>query len=114
MSKKNYFCILRSPAGNCEQPASPSDMEAMYAKYQAWQEKFSTNIVDMGGKLKDSGAVVSQSEVKDGPYVEAKELIGGYMTLAAESMEEAIAVIKGSPMVMNPDVSIEIREIATP
>ena len=40
MSKKHYMCILRSEKGGCEQPASPSDMEAMFAKYQQWQEKF--------------------------------------------------------------------------
>ena len=57
MSNKRYMCILRSGAGGCEKP-SPSDMEAMYAKYQAWQDKFADNILDMGGALSSEGATV--------------------------------------------------------
>jgi hypothetical protein len=113
MSNKKYMCILRSNSGNCEKP-SPSDMEQMFAKYQQWQEKFADNISDMGGKLGESGSVVRQDGVTDGPFIELKEIIGGYMMLTATSLEEAEAVIKASPMVDSENVSIEIREISTP
>ena len=114
MSKKHYMCILRSEKGGCEQPASPSDMEAMFAKYQQWQEKFADNIVDMGNKLGSKGATVSQDKVVDGPFIEVKEIVGGYMTISADSLEEAIGVIQAGPMIENPKVSIELREIDTP
>ncbi len=113
MSNKNYLCILRSESGSCEKP-SPSDMEVMYAKYQAWQKKFSDNIVDMGNKLGSNGSVVRHDSVSDGPYVELKEIIGGYMTISAPTLDEAITVIKESPMVASVGTSIEIREICTP
>ena len=111
MNHKQYMCILRSEKSGCEQPQSASDMEAMYARYQTWQEQFSANIVDMGARLGDSAAVVSQDKVIDGPFIELKEIIGGYMTISAQDLQEAIAVIEASPMVSNPGVSIEIREI---
>lgn len=116
MSKKNYLCILRSDhQGGCKEPSgSTADMEAMFAKYQQWQEQFSDNILDMGRKLLDGGAIVRQSDVNDGPFVEVKEIIGGYMMLQADSLEEAVAAIKASPMVQNPGVSIEIRETSAP
>ncbi|MFL0805374.1 MAG: YciI family protein [Agarilytica sp.] len=110
MSQNKYMCILRSESGGCEKP-SPSDMELMYAKYQAWQEKFSDNILDMGNKLGDIGSVVRHDSLKDGPFIELKEIVGGYMTLTAGTLDEAIAVIQASPMVANPGTSIEIREI---
>ena len=47
MSDNKYMCILRSESGGCEKP-SPADMEKMYATYQAWQQKFAKNILDMG------------------------------------------------------------------
>lgn len=112
MSDKQYMCILRREGGECDQP-SPSDMEAMFAKYQTWQDKFKSNIADMGAGLSEIGSVVSQAGVKDGPFVEIKEMVGGYMMLTAASLEEAIAVIKASPMIENPNVSIEIRELST-
>lgn len=113
MSNKKYMCILRSNSGSCEKP-SPTEMEQMYAKYQEWQNKFSNNIVDMGGKLGDNGVVVRQNGVTDGPFIELKEIIGGYMMLQAASLDEAVTVIKESPMVAGEGVSLEIREISTP
>ena len=113
MANKTFMCILRSASGDCEKP-SPSDMEAMYAKYQAWQDQFADNILDMGGALSGNGAVVSSNSVKDGPFMEVKEIIGGYMLLTAATLEQAITVIQASPMVANPGTSIELREISTP
>ena len=112
MSNKKYMCLLRSQQGGCDKP-SPSEMEAMFAKYQAWQSKFADNIDDMGNKLGSQGSVVSHDEVKDGPFIELKEVIGGYMLLSAATLDEAIAVIQQSPMIENQAVSIEIREIST-
>ncbi len=113
MSNKTYLCILRSESGSCEKP-SPSDMEAMYAKFQAWQTTFTDNILDMGGKLGAEGKVVKHDGLRDGPFVELKEIIGGYMMLTASTMDEAVTVIRESPMVANPGTSIEIREIFKP
>ncbi|MGJ8692527.1 MAG: YciI family protein [Thalassotalea sp.] len=113
MKNNTYMCILRSESGGCEQP-SPSEMEIMYAKYQAWQQKFSDNIVDMGNKLGATGSVVRHDSISDGPFIELKEIVGGYMTLTAETLAQAIAVIQASPMVANTGTSVEIREICRP
>ena len=69
----------------------------MYATFNAWKEKFKANIVDMGGKLKPGGKVLTASEVMDGPLVETKEVIGGYMVIAAESYELAAEVVRDAP-----------------
>ena len=117
VSNKTYMCILRSESEQgCDSSSSPSptEMEAMYAKYQAWQDKFTDNIKDMGGKLSGSASVVRQSGVEDGPFIELKEIVGGYMMISAKDMDEAVAVINQSPMIESPNVSIEIREIWTP
>ncbi|NQZ11511.1 MAG: hypothetical protein HRT35_30535 [Algicola sp.] len=113
MKNKTYMCILRSDTGGCEKP-SPSEMELQYAKYQAWQQKFASNILDMGNKLGAAGSVVRHESVNDGPFIELKEIIGGYMTLTAKTLDEAITVIQASPMVASEGTSIEIREICTP
>lgn len=112
MPKQKYLCIQRSHPGKVEKP-SPAKMEEMYAKFNAWREKFPENIVDIGGKLKGGKIVTSEGET-DGPFVEAKEVIGGYMIVSAESMEEAIEVARECPGVVMPGSSVEIREINTP
>ncbi|NIB38661.1 hypothetical protein HBA55_03635 [Pseudomaricurvus alkylphenolicus] len=115
MSKKNYLCIMRRPTdGNdtssCP-PPSPDQMEQMFARFNAWKEKFKDNIVDMGGKLGE-GAVVTTEGATDGPFIEAKEVVGGFMIIAAETMVQAIEVARESPGV-HPGSSVEVREIST-
>jgi hypothetical protein len=112
MPKQKYLCIQRSQSGKSEK-ASPAQMEEMYAKFHAWKEKFQKNIVDMGGKL-GSGKVVTSEGATDGPFVEAKEVVGGFMIVSAESLEEAMEVARESPGVVMPGSSVEVREIHTP
>ncbi len=109
-----YLCIQRSQTGECPPPPSPTQMQEMYAKFNAWKDKFQNNIVDMGGKLTQAGKIVTSSGATDGPFVEAKEVIGGYMIVSADSMEQAMEVARESPGVAMPGSSIEIREINTP
>ena len=113
MSKRKYLCIQRSaPGGNAGKP-SPAQMEELFAKFNTWKEKFATKIVDMGGKLGD-GKVVTSEAATDGPFVEVKEIIGGFMIVEAESIEEAVEVAQESPGVVMPGSSVEVREIVTP
>jgi hypothetical protein len=113
MSKRTYLCLQRSQPGKGEKP-SPAQMEQLYAVFNAWKEKFQDNIVDMGAPLKGGGKVVTSEGATDGPFVEAKEVIGGYMIIAAESMDEAIEVARQCPGVVMPGSSVEIREINAP
>ena len=115
MSKKNYLFIQRSqprpPGAEKREAPSPARMEQMYAQFNAWKEKFQDKIVDMGGQL-GAGKIVTTEGSTDGPFVEAKEVVGGYMIVSAETMEEAVEVAQESPGVM-PGSSVEVREIST-
>lgn len=104
-----YLCIQRS-RGNSDDAPSPAQMEQLFAKFNAWKEKFCSNIHDMGGKL-GHGVVVTSEGSTDGPFVEVKEIAGGYMIVEANSIEEAILVAKESPGVVMPGSSVEVREI---
>ncbi|MEO0802637.1 MAG: YciI family protein [Cyanobacteria bacterium J06642_2] len=113
MPKKKYLCIQRSQAGCERENPSPSQMEEMFAKFNTWKEKFAANIVDMGGKLA-GGQVVTSEGATDGPFIEAKEIVGGFMIVEAESIDEAVKVARESPGTVMPGSSVEVREIATP
>lgn len=109
-----FLCILRSPSGGCEQPASPPDMEQLYAKFNAWRETFSENIVDLGGRLASEGLVVRAESRSDGPFIESKEIVGGFMILEAESLAAAAEIATQCPGVAQGETSLELREIHTP
>jgi hypothetical protein len=108
-----YLCIQRSQPGPGGPPPSPEQMKEMYAKFDAWMAKFQKNIVDLGGRL-GGGKIVTSSEVMDGPFAETKEVIGGYMVITANSLEEAVTVARECPGVVMPGSSVEVREIHTP
>lgn len=107
-----YLFLQRNLPGKPQQP-SPAQMQDLFAAFNAWKEKFKDNILDMGGKLKPGGKVVA-SGATDGPFVEAKEIVGGYMFVSAESFEHALKVARESPPAMMPGSSVEVWEIAGP
>ena len=107
-----YMCIQRSQPGPQPQP-SPAQMQEMFASFNAWKEKFKAEILDMGGKLKSGGKILTSEGVTDGPFVEGKEIVGGFMIVAAENYERALEVARESPG-LRPGASIEIRELAGP
>jgi len=108
-----YLCLQRNlPSDEAESP-SPAQMQEMYARFAAWREKFADNIVDMGGKLGD-GKLVRGEGVIDGPFVEVKEIAGGYMILSADDLEEAMAIAGDFPGLVRPGSGVEVIEIKTP
>ena len=111
MTMKKYLLIQRSQRGGERQPPSPAQMQEMFSVFNAWKDKFKENILDMGGKLSSGGKVVTASGVTDGPFIESKEIVGGFMIVAAESYERALEVAREGPGVMMPGSSVEIREI---
>lgn len=117
MPKRTFLVLYRNPEQaegaepKTKTPPSPEAMQKMIEGYRAWMDSFSDQIVDPGAKLKGEGRVLSASGVADGPFVEAKEVIGGYMILSCESYEEAMAVMKAGPAGQLTSGSMEIREI---
>jgi hypothetical protein len=111
MPTQKYLCMYRG-APNQNKP-SPAQMQEMFAAFNAWKETFKDHILDMGGKLKPSGKVVTASGVTDGPFAEAKEIVGGFMIIAADDYDGAVAVVKAMPTMNMPGACVEIREMAS-
>lgn len=95
-------------------PPSPEEMQGVLAQWGVWIEKFmkSGNILDPGDGLKECGKVLRQggAAVTDGPFVEAKEILGGYSVIQAANYDEAVTVAKECPGALHG--TLEIRELA--
>jgi len=85
----------------------------MYEKFNAWREKFQTSLVDLGGRL-GAGRLALPDPAPDGPFVEVKELVGGYMIVSAPNMDEAIQIARECPGLMRPGSGVEVIEIHVP
>jgi hypothetical protein len=110
-----YLCLQRAlPGGDQEgDKPSPTEMQAIYAKFTEWRQKFQDNLVDLGGRL-GTGRLVTAERVPDGPLIEIKELVGGYMIVSAASLEEAIEIARGCPGLVRPGSGVEVIEIRGP
>ena len=108
-----FLCVQRSlPTQGGESP-TPAQLQEMYARFGAWQAKFEANLVDLGGKLGD-GRLVTAPGASDGPFVEVKELVGGYMIVSASDLDEAVVIASECPGLVGPASGVEVIEIHTP
>jgi hypothetical protein len=90
-----YLCLQRTlPGAELDgQKPSPAEMQAMYSKFNAWRERFQSNLADIGRRL-GAGQLVTAEPPPDGPFVELKELVGGYMIApsAIHTLNRAVAM----------------------
>jgi hypothetical protein len=110
-----FLCLQRNLGAN-EGPnakPSPAEMQAMYAKFNEWREKFRDSLVDLGGRL-GKGKVALPEPAPDGPLVEVKELVGGYMIVSAPTLDDAIRVARECPGLVRPGSGVEVIEIHVP
>lgn len=114
MSTHKYLCMYRgSPSGTSQTKPSPAQMQEMFSAFNEWKEKFKASILDMGSKLKSSGKVVTATGVTDGPFAEAKEMVAGFMVIAADDYDCAVAVVQAMPGMQSPGACVEIREMGS-
>jgi hypothetical protein len=95
---------------------SPAEMQRVIAQYNAWSAKIAQAGKLVGGdKLRDEGGrhltqKGGKMTVRDGPYAEAKEIVGGYFMIQAKDYDEATALCGDCPH-LQLGGRIEVREI---
>ena len=109
-AKTKFLFLYRFPAGASPRPSSPEEMQAQYAAWAAWRAKFEKEVIP-GERLKPEGAVVKGGNVTDGPFIEAKEVMGSYAFVETSSLARAIEIAKECPINTIPGASVEIREL---
>jgi hypothetical protein len=95
-------------------PTSPQDAQAVMQLWMTWLQDLAKrgHIKDQGQPLEPGGKIVAGREktVTDGPFVEAKDLVGGYTLVNANSLDEAAELTKGCP-IFDRGGSVEVRPI---
>ncbi|MCW1886539.1 YciI family protein [Luteolibacter flavescens] len=84
------------------QGLSEDEIRQVMNRINAWFDGLASQGKILGAQpLMEAGVMISGETggaVTDGPFVEAKESIGGYVLLSVTSMEEAVAIAKSNPM----------------
>lgn len=99
-NKATYMFIFRG--SRYMRDMSPEQMQQSFEKWMAWIVSMKAKGQYLAGEpLEHTPAQVLRGprgqEVTDGPYTEAKEIVGGYMLIAAASFEEAVTISRDCP-----------------
>jgi hypothetical protein len=95
---------------------SAEDIQNMINDYKNWRNGVAAKGKLIGGnKLRDEGGrhlsgANGDFRVTDGPFAEAKEVIGGYFTIEAADYDEAVETCRDCPH-LKYGGRIELREV---
>jgi hypothetical protein len=80
---------------------TPEQMQNRMQKWMTWMKELGDkgHIKDIGHPLEQSGKVVKAPKaITDGPFAEAKDLIGGYTLVQAKDLAQAADLTSGCPI----------------
>jgi hypothetical protein len=92
---------------------SPEQLQQHNQKWMEWiMEALKQGwMIEPGDALTAEGRVLKAKVVTDGPFVESKEIVGGYSIVEADSLDSAAKLAKGCPgLLLNG--SVEVRCLA--
>ena len=87
---------------------SAEEMQKALEKYMAWTKRPFT--IDAKRLAPDSGRVIRNGQVNDGPYTESKEIFGGYYLIEASDYEQAVERAMDHPH-LEYGGTIEVRQL---
>ena len=93
--------------------APPEEMQQTLRKWQTWISEGIQNgwMLDAGDALKKEGCVVNAAKViTDGPFIEVKEIVGGFSIVQADTLAAAAELAKGCPVFLRGG-SVEVRPL---
>jgi hypothetical protein len=111
------YMMLIASSGDSYANDSEEETKAMYERIGRWWDGHERAGRIVGGHELEPSATATtvridpdgRATVTDGPFVEGKEVIGGYAILDVGDLDEALALASSWPA---PDI-IEIRPIVT-
>jgi hypothetical protein len=110
--KSQFLFVFRNPQDQPE--PSPEEMQKIFGAWMGWIKGMKDGGFYVGGQpLEEGGKLLRGPRGKsltDGPFVEAKEIVGGYVIIHADSLDAAAAIAKGCPG-LDSGGTVEVRPI---
>ncbi len=108
----SYMLLIHEPVGQRAE-RTESEGRELYSRMQAFGEELAT-----AGKLKaveslagtETATRISPSGIIDGPFAEAKEMVGGFFLLQNVCHDEAMNIAKRCPAAQW--ATVELRALA--
>jgi len=111
------FLFRASPAEQREVMGTPERAQQALQAWLGW-----IRALEAGGHLKHPGQPLDPAGsvvrgggtlITDGPYIEAKDIVLGFLVIEARDLAHAVDLSRGCPMLAG-DGSVEVRPVAAP
>jgi len=109
---KDFMMLFHSEPNPNYNP-TPEEIQAEVKEWQDWMGSIGAQ-----GKLKNPGEALgfegktmhADGSITDGPYAELKEIVGGFIIVSADSVDDAMELAKGCPA-LSSGGKVEVRDI---
>ncbi|MEM7573947.1 MAG: YciI family protein [Bacteroidota bacterium] len=93
---QQYLILLK---GKKELDYSPEELQKRLVAYRSWVAQIGDNYID-GQRLDKTGFHFRAKDqvLTDGPFLEAKEIIAGYIRIKVKNQKEAVQITKRLPL----------------
>jgi hypothetical protein len=110
----NFLYLFRG-GYDTDPNVAAEQMQAHMEKWIAWMQQLgkaghfkSGEPLDKGGRVLAGGRKTS---IHDGPYAEAKDVVGGYLMVTAKDLEHATELARGCPILEREGSTVEVRAV---
>jgi hypothetical protein len=93
---------------------SADEVKAVFKKWDDWKGGIAAQgkLVNNGSRLEREGKVLKPGGVvTDGPFVEIREMLGGFIIVQSDTLDDALTLAHGCPAV-DFNGSVEVRPLA--
>jgi hypothetical protein len=114
-STKTEYLLLFRGSRDWDKGLSPEQLQKIMDRFTGWFDRLKQEgKLKAGQPLERAGKIVSGKNgrmVSDGPFVEAKESVGGYFIVQVDDIDAAVAIAQECP-VLEFGTAVEVRPIA--
>ncbi|MFT3823804.1 MAG: YciI family protein [Chitinophagaceae bacterium] len=110
-----YLILMRLDLLTKDAQPSPEQLQEYMKSYHSWVESIMSENKFVGGKgLSTEGKVLKPNNVTiDGPFVEIKESLAGYIMIKATDLEDALRIARACPILQGEGNSVEVRKVVS-
>ena len=106
------YLFRASEAEQRDAMGTPERAQRSMQAWLAWIRELETkgHLKNPGQPLERTGQVVRKKLITDGPYVEAKDMVLGFLVVEAHDLAQAVELSAGCPMLAG-EGSVEVRPV---
>lgn len=108
---KKFLLLIREDIARLQQ-MSEEELGQDIAEMNSWVEELAQQDLFVAGEpLENESKFVGRQVATDGPFLEAREGISGYLIIMAKDLAQAAQMASQCPHVLQQKISMEVRPV---